>query len=100
MAIKTIVTKSLGIIIADINEVIEDSNSYKLTDVANIQLTEQGARIVPLNVLELVEEKELVISKDDLLSRNLYTPIKEIYNEYTRMYSNGIQLTTQQSIIT
>lgn len=89
--IKVLLTKSMGMVIADVEENLSDA-SYKLTNVCMIQQNQQGVTIVPF--LSAVEERSIDIEKSELVSTTLLTARTEIYNQYNSMFGTGIQLTT------
>ena len=90
MSTKVLMTKSMGMLLAEVTETVE--GNYKLKDVVVIQQTQQGATLYPL--LTAVEEKEITIKVDELVTPDLLTPHKELYNNYNKMFHKGIELIT------
>lgn len=92
--IKILFTETFGQIIGEVTENIDDT--YTIKNPCVVQISNQQLGFLPL--LATTIEKEIKLSKDKVIGRQLYTPENDLYSYFSQQFGSGIQLTTDPKI--
>lgn len=89
-SIKIVFTKAFGQVIGTVTESLD--GTLKVEDPCMIQFGNNQLGLIP--ILGTAKEKALELPEGEY-TKQLFTPIDEIYNYYQQQFGSGIQLATQ-----
>lgn len=95
MSIHILFTKSMGQLIAEVEERLDTSSSYVLKNPCVVQVGQGQLGLTP--IMGLVSEDTLVLDASELLG-GLFTPADEIRNHFSAQFGSGIELVTSPII--
>ncbi len=76
----------MGIIVGDF--IHESDETFEINNPILLVTQRENAALVPL--LALMEESNITVKKDSVLSNKAFTPIIDIINNYNQLYGSGI----------
>lgn len=85
MNIKAIYSQ-MGVIVGDF--IHESETEFEINNPILLVTQRENAALVPL--LSLMEETNITIKKDSVLSGRAFTPVIDVINNYNQLYGSGI----------
>lgn len=84
-----------GLVIGELTE--EVNGSIRIKNPALIISRQES--IAFANLLQLVEENEITVKREDIAFNCTFTPKTEILNHYTRLFGSGIQIVSDTNVL-
>ena len=77
-----------GLCIGELIEEFETENNFKIKNPALVITRANEFMLAPF--LQLVEEDTITVDKKDIAFKSYFTPKRELWNNYSRIFGSGI----------